>query len=96
MVTPLTLTEDCVIPSNQASPGLLDAGQQLPDHFSLMVSACLADEELISSFGLFLLTSALGPKGIATVSPCRPMKNGHLVPYNLVGLVDASPVGFQS
>lgn len=87
------LMEDCIIPSND---GLLDADQQLPDHFSLMVSACLADEELVSSLGLLLLTSALGPKGIATVSPCRPIKNGHLVPENLVGLLDASPVGFQS
>lgn len=47
------LTEDCVIPSNQALPGLLDAGPQLPDHVSLMVSVVFPMRSSFPVLGLF-------------------------------------------
>lgn len=40
------------------------------------------------------VTSALGPGGIATVSPFKPMKN--LVCYNLASFMEMIPIGFQS
>lgn len=47
------LVEDSVVLLNQALPGFPDI-EQLPDHFSLMVSVCPAHEEPILSFWLFL------------------------------------------
>lgn len=65
------LMVDPIILFHQALPGFQNVDQQLHDNFSLTVSVYPANKKPIFSFLFLLLTSVLGPTGIATVSPCE-------------------------